>query len=266
LNNAAAFADDTRHISAYFILAFAVSWSIGVPLALAHQGIIPAILPQWAHYLVAFGPMLSALIVTGISQGLPGLKELGGRMFMWRACPKWWIVAFSPFVLGYVAIWILNSLTGSEITRSDLGRVNYLPPLGLGALLLWLFTFGLGEETGWRGFALPRLQKGRSALAATGILVALWALWHLPQFFYLFDPSIAPGWAVGLFAGAVVLTWLYNSAHDSILLVAIWHACFNFMTASTADIGVLPMVVSAIAIVWAVLVIVFYKPKYLMSL
>ena len=66
-----------------------------------------------------------------------------------------------------------NRFTGSEIRLPDLGAVNYLPPLGSkGTLLLWIFTSGLGEETGWRGFALPRLQKGRGALAATMILAA----------------------------------------------------------------------------------------------
>ena len=98
------------------------------------------------------------------------------------------------------------------------------------------------------------------------ILAAFWALWHLPQFFYLFDPSMAFGWAIGLFAGAVVLTWLYNSSPDSILMVAIWHGCFNFVTASTADTGFLPAVVSIIVIVWAIVVIVRFKSKHLMSL
>ena len=257
--------DNSRVLSAYFVLAYAISWSIGVPLALAHQGIIPAILPPWAHYLVAYGPILSALLVTGISQGLPGLKELGGRIFKW-SCLEWWFVAFSPLILGIVAIWILNRLTGSEIVLADLGAVNYLPRLGVrGALLLWIFTFGLGEETGWRGFALPRLQEGRSALAATMILAVFWALWHLPQFFYLFDPSMAVGWLIGLFAGAVVLTWLYNSSPDNILPVAIWHGCFNFMTASTAEVGILPAVMSTIVIAWAVVVIILAKPKSLIS-
>jgi membrane protease YdiL (CAAX protease family) len=265
LKNATPLPDDSRYLWAYFIFACAISWSIAVPLALAYQGIIPAILPQWTHYLVAYGPLFAALIVTWVSQGLPGLKELGGRMVRW-ACPKWWVVAFSPLIIGYVAVLILNRLTGSQIRLSDLGAVNYLPSLGMRALLLWILTFGMGEEAGWRGFALPRLQRGRSALAATMILAAFWALWHLPQFFYLFDPSIAVGWLIGLFAGAVVLTWLYNSANDSILMVAIWHGCFNFIAASTADIGVLPAVMSTIVIVMAVVVILRYKPKYLMSL
>lgn len=186
-------------------------------------------------------------------------------MIRW-ACPKWWIVAFSPLIIGWVTLLIVNRVTGSAIKLSMLGQLNYLPPLGIWALPLWLFTFGLGEETGWRGFALPRLQKGRGALAATLILAAFWALWHLPQFFYQFEPSIAVGWVIGLFAGAVLLTWLYNSTDSSILMVAVWHACFNFMTATQADVGALQAVLSMVVIVWAVLVIVFTRPKHLTSL
>ncbi|MGD9091827.1 MAG: CPBP family intramembrane metalloprotease [Anaerolineales bacterium] len=159
--------------------------------------------------------------MTGICGGMPGLKELGGRMFMWRVCPKWWIITFSPLIIGYMVIFILSVLTDSAIRLSNLGVLNYLSPLGIGALLLCLFTFGLGEETGWRGYALPRLQKGRRALTATMILAAFWALWPLPQFFYLFDPYNAIGWLIGLFAGVVILTWLYYSTDESILMVAI---------------------------------------------
>jgi membrane protease YdiL (CAAX protease family) len=259
--------DKPWHLWAFFILAYAVSWSIGIPLALAHQGIIPAILSPWAHYLIAFGPMLAALIMTAIGQGMPGLQNLGKRMIRW-ACPKWLIFAFSPLIIGWLLIKISNGLTGDVLKMSDFGAVYFLPPLGMKALLLWIFTFGLGEETGWRGFALPRLQRNRSALGATLILAAMWALWHLPQFFYIFEPSItiSVGWLISLFAGAVVLTWFYNSANNSILMVAIWHGCFNFVTATTTDTGFLPQVLSLFVILWAGFVIVRTKPKHLMSL
>lgn len=152
--------------------------------------------------------MLSALLVTASTQGRVGGKERASRMYMWRVRPKWWLLALSPLLMGYLVVLVLHGLKAIEIDLASLGSVNYLPPLGLSALFLWFFTFGLGEETGWRGFALPGLQESRSALAATAILAAFWALWHLPQFFFLFDPSIAIGWLIGLFAGAVVLTWL----------------------------------------------------------
>jgi uncharacterized protein len=253
----------TRNLVAYFGLAYAISWAIGVPLALGKQGILQPVFPLWMHYFVAFGPMLSALIVTFATQGQVGLKELGKRVLMWNVRPIWWFVAISPLMIGFVVALILNLATNNQVTLSDLGQVNFLPPLGIGAWLLWICTFGIGEEVGWRGYALPRLQQGRSALAATMILAVLWALWHLPQFFYLFDPAIAFGWVIGLFAGAIVFTWLFNSSGSSILILAVWHGCFNFISATDAGNGILAAVVSTIVMVWAVVIVVVFKPKNL---
>lgn len=250
----------TRNLLAYFILAYAFSWSIGIPLALEQQGVIPPVLPLWTHYLVAYGPLLAAGIVTWRTEGKAGLVTLGRRVLRWRVHPVWWVVALSPLVIGLVAALLLQWISDAPITVAALGEVNFLPPLGLGALALWLLTFGIGEEIGWRGYALPRLQNGRSAFAATVLLTMGWALWHLPQFFYLFEPAIAIGWAIGLFAGALVFTWLFNSSGGSVLLLAVWHGCFNFMTASAAGNGLLAAVVSTLVMVWAVIIVIRYKP------
>ncbi len=252
-----------RNLIAYFVLAYALSWSIGIPLALAEQGVVDPLLPLWSHYLVAFGPMLSALILTWISQGKSGMQALGSRVIKWNVGPIWWLVAIAPLILGLVVSVILNLVAGISIKLSDLGEVNFLPPLGVGALVLWILTFGIGEEVGWRGYALPRLQNSRNALVATIVLAPLWALWHLPQFFYLFDPAIAIGWAIGLFAGALVFTWLFNSTGGSVLIVSIWHGCFNFVTASDAGEGILAAVVSTLVMIWAVAVILIFKPATL---
>jgi len=254
---------ETRNLVLYFVLAYGISWAIGIPLALERKGLIAPILPYWAHYFVAYGPLLSAIIVTWFSAGKSGLKELGNRLRLWKVRPIWWAVAFSPLILGALVILVFFFVTGQTISLSTLGEVNFLPPLGIGALALWFLTFGIGEETGWRGFALPRLQEKRSALSATLILATFWALWHLPQFFYLFDPSIAVGWAFGLFTGAILLTWLFNSANGSVLITAVWHASFNFITASTAGNGFLAAVVSTIVMVWAVFVVILFKPATL---
>lgn len=254
---------ETRNLVLYFVLAYGISWAIGIPLALESKGLMAPILPYWAHYFVAYGPLLSAILVTWFSAGQSGLKALGNRLTLWRVRPIWWAVAFSPLILGAITIFVFALFTNQTISLSALGEVNFLPPLGIGALALWFLTFGIGEETGWRGYALPRLQKNRSALSATLILAVFWALWHLPQFFYLFDPAIAIGWAFGLFTGAILLTWLFNSANGSVLITAVWHACFNFITASNAGNGILAAVVSTIVMVWAVLVIILFKPKNL---
>jgi len=207
--------------------------------------------------------MLSALVVTWATRGREGLKALWLRLTNLRLGPTWWLIAISPLIIGLVVALGMNAMAGSNITFAQLGEVHFLPPLGIGALFLWLFTFGIGEEIGWRGFALPRLQNRHSALTATAILAALWAVWHLPQFFYLFDSSIAIGWALGLFAGAIVFTWLLNSTSGSILAVAVWHGCFNYLSASSAGNGVLAAVVSTIVMVWAVVVVLIYNPRNL---
>jgi membrane protease YdiL (CAAX protease family) len=148
--------------------------------------------------------------------------------------------------------------------------VEYLPYLGIGgAFLLWLLTFGLGEELGWRGFALPRLQRGHSALTATLMLGLVWALWHLPAFFYK-DTYVAMGLAAGLpllllsiLAASIVFTWLYNSTHGSLLTVIVFHALFDFLSVSKAGGGSVAAIMSAVVIIGAALVVIVFKPANL---
>jgi len=252
-----------RNLVAYFVLAYAISWAIAIPLALSKRGIIQPIFPQWFHYFVAYGPLLSALIVTWATQGQQGIKELWGRIAKWKVGGMWWMVALSPLIVGLIIGLVMNLLTSNKISLIELGEIHFLPSLGIGALFLWILTFGIGEEIGWRGYALPRLQTESNALMSTSILAVFWALWHLPQFFYLFDPSIAVGWVIGLYAGAIVFTWLFNSTEGSILIVAIWHGCFNYISASNAENGLLAAVISTIVMIWAVAVVFLFKPKNL---
>lgn len=244
----------------YFILAYAFSWVFEFPLALSAQGLIQKQIPFAIHYLAAYGPMLSALIVTGWVGGWHRLRELMARMTRWNTGPGWWLVASTPMVLYMLLAAILWLFEGGQINLVAMGQVDFLPKLGLAALPMWILTFGIGEETGWRGFALPRLQKGRSALTATLILWFFWALWHLPMFFYSYPTTIIPGFLLGLLAGSITLTWLYNSTAGSILLVAIWHGLFNFTTACVAcKTGLVAAVISTIVMVWAVVVVFLFK-------
>ena len=248
----------------FFVLAYGLSWAVELLLALRARGLITASIPWWLHYLGAYGPMLAAIVVTGVTGGRDGLRELFGRMFKWRVRPVWWLVALAPLVLYAMLAVVLWFIQRQWPDLAALGQIDFLPNLGVGALFVWFLTFGLGEETGWRGFALPRLQRGRSALSATLILWVLWALWHLPLFFYLYDATILVGFLLGLLAGAVVFTWLYNSSGGSVLLVAVWHASFNLVTGCLAcKTGVAAAVVSTLVMVWAVVVVVWSRPDSL---
>jgi membrane protease YdiL (CAAX protease family) len=251
----------------YFLLAYAFSWLVGVPLALRAQGVIQMKIPFSLHYLIAYGPMLSALVVTGLTGGFSGLQKLLGRMTKWRIGLGWWLFAATPLVLYFLTAITLWLFQGNPIDLIALGEIDYLPPLGLFSLPLWILTFGIGEETGWRGFALPRLQKGRSALSATVILWIAWAFWHLPLFFYSYPISVLPGFLIGLLAGSITFTWLFNSTRGSVLMTALWHGAFNFTTACVScKAGVSAAVVSTVVMVWAVLIVLIFKPAALSRL
>lgn len=248
----------------FFPLAIGLSWSIGIPLAVTAVGREdrPVELFAW-HYLVGYGPMVAAVLLTWISDGRAGLRELLTRIFRWRARPIWWLMAASPLIVFVVIALGQRLLQGKWIDTALLGQVQFLPNLGWAALILWVVTFGFGEEIGWRGYALPRLQKGRSALSATLILSLFLALWHVPAFFYLYDSSILIGWLIGMVAGAIVFTWLYNISRGSILIVALFHGAFNFISGSQAGDGVIAAVLSTVVMVWAVVLIYLYKPANL---
>lgn len=259
-----------RHaLAAYFVLAFAITWLIAWPLLASAQGLLRLPVPFALHYLTAYGPLLAAWLITGLTAGAAGLRELMGRMFKWRVGIGWILIsAFSLVALFAVAAIIAHLLGEPWPNLRQLGHVDYLPNLGVGAWLFWILTSGFGEETGWRGFALPRLQKTHSALTATLIVAIFWVLWHVPFFFYLatylqLGWAMFPIFALGILAGAIVLTWLYNSTNGSVLMPALFHGTLNFVTATPASAGVIAAIISIVIMVWAVFVVIAGKPANL---
>ncbi|HLA24284.1 MAG TPA: type II CAAX endopeptidase family protein [bacterium] len=249
---------------AFFVLAFLFSWLVAVPLALQRGGVLPARLPYSLHYLMAFGPMLAALIVVGATEGRPALGRFLTRGF--RLSVGWGWLTFALLApLAFFGVGVVAAAVSGRAVPGihELGQVNFLPNLGLGAWLLWILTSGLGEETGWRGYALPRLQSRRSPLAASLILAVPWVLWHLPAFFYLPNYMsfgvMLPGFALGVAAGSIVYTWLYNKTGGSILAAVLFHGSFNFVTASQAGTGLVAAVASTLVMVWAVVILIRWK-------
>jgi len=260
-----------RHqLVAYFVLAYAITWTIVSPLVASALGLLHLSIPPQIHYLGAYGPLLAALIVTGVTGGTAGLRELGARMLKWRVGIVWILIAlFSPALLFLLSALILRLTGAAWADFSQFGLSNDFPSFGLIVnWIVWTLTLGIGEETGWRGFALPRLQRNHSALTATLILTVFWALWHVPAFFY--RPQylgLGVVWTIGFFLllipGAIVLTWLYNSTRGSILMVALWHGAWNTATTSPIAQGNIAAVMSILIMVWALLLVILAGPACL---
>lgn len=253
----------SRPTVVYFLLAYLLSWCAFLPLALQGQGVLSGV-PVWLHLVGAYGPFLAAFIVTAWTAGRKGVRELIGRLTHWRIGWRWLAAAFSPVAVFGVVVLVMRVLSGTWEAASGFGQVAELPELGwLAGWLVWILTFGLGEETGWRGFALPRLQARYNARDASLILGLLWAGWHAPAFFYNYElsPFSVLAFGIGIVAGAMVLTWLYNSTGGSVLATALWHGSYNAVVAGGE--ATVSAVVTAAVILAFVLIARRYGPETL---
>jgi len=180
--------------------------------------------PSDLWFLFLYGPFLTGIFITAIADGRDGLKTFFSRMVRWRVGLQWYAVAlFLPLVLRITAAG-LNLLMGAEMPT------NIEVPTGSELLANFLFPslllIALGEEPGFRGFALPRLLVGRSAFSAALILGVLHAIWHIPLFIFGSDPPLV---AVIVICGAVINTWLFNNTNGSVLLAMLLHASIDLM-------------------------------------
>lgn len=174
----------------------------------------------WLFFI--YGSFLGGALVTGIADGREGLKTYFSRIVRWRVALKWLIIAlFTPLVLRLIASG-MTIATGAKIVESA-----QLPGLGdaVFGFLFILIVVALGEEPGFRGFALPRLLEGRSALSASLILGVLHTIWHLPLFITGEDAAIPT--TLIIISGAILNTWLFNKTNGSVFIAMFLHASVN---------------------------------------
>jgi uncharacterized protein len=247
-------------LASFVVLAYAISWGWTFPFAAAGDVVEKGV--GWPTNLPAlFGPALAAFAVTAVVWGRAGVRDLLARMARWRMPLRWWAATLSPLAFLAVALAVAAAI-GKLPRGSDFGRYSGLPAIGVvpAAVIVVLITFG--EETGWRGFALPLLQRRYGALAAALLITPIWAVWHLPYFFTVatfrgFAPVGYVGFVFGLACGSIVLTWLYNGTGGSILACAVWHGLYNLETGTAGATATIQAVTTAFIYVLAFLLVGF---------
>jgi membrane protease YdiL (CAAX protease family) len=252
-------------LACYLVVTYAVTWSAWLPLAaprsLEGGGVTVGFAPR--YLLGLLGPMVGALVTTILAGGRSGVRDLAARMVRRRVGARWWAVAFG-LPLGIAIAWYAGlAVAGQSLPPpSVFGEFNGLPIMSVPAMWLALTLInGFGEETGWRGFLLPRLQAKRSPLKASLILAVLWGIWHVPAFwvtetYRLMPVATIPMFLLGLASGSVFLTWLYNGGGSSVLVVAVWHGTFNLFSGTVGARGMLGAIESAVVMVIAGIVVV----------
>jgi uncharacterized protein len=256
-----------RHpLITFFVSTYVLTWAIESPFvfltdSVTHtQGLVLSILSVNV-------PSAVAIVLTAMVFGRGSLRKLLGRLLIWRVNPFWYLVVFLGPVALTGGVVLLNALMGG-------------PALSLGMTLVGAATFfafsvvpgsALGEEIGWRGYALPRLQTGRSALSASLILAPIWGLWHLPLWLTgapARTPTLYAAFLVSAFALSIITTWVYNSTGGSLLMVVMLHASANVpITLAIDSLGnraaVPVMLYWGLLLVAAIVVVIVAGPKHL---
>jgi membrane protease YdiL (CAAX protease family) len=221
----------------FFLLAYLFTWSNWLPQALTSRGIVSMQVPGFLTLLAGYGPALAAIIVASLAYGRQGLRELFGRLLRWRVGFQWYLIAlFLPVLITVLALSI-NNLTGGSPPDFSAIAFPFGPPetpLWQKILILFLvFTLGfdgLGEEIGWRGFALPRLLERYSPLLSSLTLGALWAVWHFP-YALTEETSLSDlplqWFFVNLLAISTIYTWIFIHTNGSLLPALLFHAAGN---------------------------------------
>ncbi len=227
-----------RPVLPFLGLTFAITWSLQLPGVLARQGLLAG--PAEGYLALAvlgvLGPMVAATILAS-REG--ALRPLYSGLARWRVPVGWYAAGLLlPGVMLTVVLWLLR-IAGHP------GDIAFLP--GAGALVAAL-VIAVGEEVGWRGYALPRLQDRVGPFIASVIIGAVWTVWHVPMFLGLGIPlNLLPVMLLYFVGGSLMFTWLYNGSGGSLLIVVAAHvgAHLNNSHAALPE-DVLPLVVHAI--------------------
>jgi membrane protease YdiL (CAAX protease family) len=214
-----------RHpLASFFVLSYAISWLLWIPLVVSGDGSLTGlgIVLQGLGSLV---PSAVAIVLIAVLHGKAGVKKVLRRLLMWRVGVGWYVavVLVSTLMVGAVGLSVLLGGDAPDVAVTIPGVVFLL------VFSIFPGSAG-GEEIGWRGFALPHLQRPRSALAASLVLGVAWGVWHLPLFLIGTDNrplSLFAPFALAVIASSVFYTWMYNGTGGSLLIVVLFHAAFN---------------------------------------
>lgn len=235
----------------FFLLANIISWILSIPAILFEWGFLTNAALFYIFFTVkSFGPFLAAVIMIRVTDGKAGMLEFRRRIKLWRIGWQWYVFV----LLGMPALMLL----GIIILPGALASFRGLPPFFLAnsfiSFVLIFFGGGpLGEEPGWRGFALPRLLQRYGALRANLILGVMWTFWHLPDFL---TSAQGGGLQVGLspfytrlpifflmvLALTFIFTWVFNHTEGSVFIALLMHTAINAFAGAALPLFPAPIV------------------------
>jgi len=213
----------------YFVLAFALTWGVGaiaLLIGLWMPGSRPLATSSPMYYVAAYSVSLTGIVLTARYAGWEGLRRLGDRLLPWQSPLRWYLIVAA----GYAVI------TAIALGIAALGKPTavmippwYGFPTALGIAII-RDPGPIGEEFGWRGFALPRLLERYSPFSASVRLGLIHAAWHIPLFFIPGVPQAQvsfPLFTLGVVSIAIFNTAVYLRTGGNLLLAILVHLFAN---------------------------------------
>jgi len=210
----------------FFAIAFVWSWTCWLVSTLIRENF-----PFGASALAltgGFGPSIAAVIMVVQGEGIAGLRQWLRRCLQWRVGWHWLLLAFLfPLVFMGLAAAVHVALGGTLPASPAAGHALLVV---LNFFLIFLVGGPLGEEFGWRGYALPALQVRWGWRTASLVLGGVWAVWHLPLFYSA--GTVQSQLPMGLHvlstvASSVLFAWLYNRTRASLIPALLLHTAVN---------------------------------------
>ncbi|MBN2391255.1 MAG: CPBP family intramembrane metalloprotease [Anaerolineae bacterium] len=223
-----------RPLLVYFVLAFVLTWGGTLLHQLAgpqRDSVLPSLFAVPGILMWYYGPALAAVIVVWSSEGKDGLRRLLRKFLVWRVGWRWYaFIVLYPLVLHLVVSGIGWLTSGPALrffeTEGIPGGNRWMVALIL--ILYHTLVRGIGEETGWRGFALPRMQSRWGVLRGGLLLGVLWGAWHFnPANFSLLLSPLGVVIFLNIVAASVIYAWVYNHTQGSLLIAALFHMTNN---------------------------------------
>lgn len=218
-----------RALLGFFALTFALTWGIAALLLL-----FPNQMAAWfgsmsvqnpLFRVAVFAPTIAAICITLYTEGLTGLRALLSRLVRWRFGGQWYLLV----MLGVPALGLGAAILGGQAPAFDLRHWYRFIPVLLSQI--YQDPGPLGEELGWRGYALPHLLRRWRPLTASLVLGVIWFIWHLPAFLIGGTPQTSlslPAFFLSALALSILATWLYQQTEGSVLPSVLLHLMANF--------------------------------------
>lgn len=240
----------TKTLIPFLAITFSLTWGLAAILILFYDRVVAIFgevsMTNPLFILAVYAPGIAGVLLVWRAYGLKGLGSFLRRLTLWRATRWWWLF----IILGIPAL----VYAGAAVKGSINDPFPFSPWYQVFPAIVVALFLGPIEEFGWRGLALPLLQRKLSPFWAGLILGCIWAAWHIPSFLISGAPQSAWSFGpyfIGVVTISVILTPLFNRARGSLLISALYH--FQMMNPIFPDAqpwDTLMFIIAAVVIVW----------------